>query len=145
MASCKYYVTDDIEWIKERYDLKGLNTIAMVESTRTLNNKTSVHNRLYISSLPAKAETLAQTIRSHWSIENSLHWVLDLSFNEDQSRVRDRNASGNMALIRHTALNSLKTVKPLFKKYSLKGLRRAAGWDNNILDTIVSHNFITNS
>lgn len=138
----KYYVTDDIGWIKAQHTFKGFKSIAMVESFRTVNNETSIHRRMYISSLSANAKKLASAIRGHWSIENSLHWVLDVSFNEDLSRIRDENAAQNMAIVRHAAINAIKNAKKTsFKNFSLKGLRKAAGWDNKVLDQVILHNF----
>src|SRR5437588_2899301 len=79
----RYYATSDIEWLNQKADWQGLQSIAMVESERTvLGQETSKERRYYISSLSASAKQLGQAIRSHWSIENSLHWVLDIGFRE---------------------------------------------------------------
>jgi len=81
----------------------------MVESQRTINGSTSIETRYFISSLPGDdAAKVADAVRSHWSIENNLHWVLDVAFHEDESRVRLNNAAENMAMLRHVALNLLK-------------------------------------
>ena len=77
-------------------------------------------------------------MRSHWAIENSLHWVLDMSFNEDQSRIRKNNAPENMAVVKHIALNMIRKIQK--KRQSIKGLRKKAGWDNKILQNILSQN-----
>lgn len=137
----KYYATEDIEWIRQQHAFEGFRSVAMVESFRTVNDQTSTHRRIYISSLPADAKKIASAIRSHWSIENSLHWVLDVSFNEDYSRIRDENASQNIAILRHTVFNCFKMAKPHYPKYSLKGLKRAAAWDEGVLDHIFSLSF----
>ena len=123
------YVNDGGQW-------KNLTSVAMVESERRLDGRTTVESRLYISSLPCDAERLLAATRRHWSIENSLHWVLDISFREDDCRVRDGNAPENLAVIRHMALNLLKQDRTV--RASIKGKRKRAGWDNDYLLAVIS-------
>jgi predicted transposase YbfD/YdcC len=137
----KCIVIDQISWMENQEYWKNLKSIVMVESTRIVNNKTSHETRYYISSLPANAELILKAVRSHWSIENSLHWVLDVTFNEDQSRIRKGNAPQNIAIIKHIALNLLKSAKTNFKRVSVKALRKAAGWDNHTLFNVLKANF----
>ena len=99
------YVTDHLDWLEHRSDWCDLKTVAMVESRVTVGDTTTTEQRYFISSLPANAQELAQAIRSHWAIENSLHWVLDVTMGEDLSRVRKAHAPENMAMIRHIVLN----------------------------------------
>jgi predicted transposase YbfD/YdcC len=128
----RYYVTDDIEWLTQKADWKGLQSIAMVESERTITGcETSKERRYYISSLAADALQLAKAIRGHWSIENSLHWVLDIAFREDESRIRKDHAPENVATLRHIALNLLKQEKSA--KVGVKSKRLKAGWDESYL------------
>jgi len=113
----------------------GLTSVVMVKSTRELWNKTTTDERFYLSSLEAEAQRHQQVIRSHWSIENSLHWVLDVTFNEDASRVRRGHAPENLGLLRRLSINLLKREP---SKLSLKMKRYKAGMDNNFLLTILA-------
>ncbi len=97
--------------------------------------------RYYFSSRRDGAESLLAAIRRHWRIENGLHWVLDMSFGEDQSRIRKSNLPaagrppGNIAVIRHAVLNAINTVKP--KRASIKQMRKLAGWNNDTLARVL--------
>ena len=136
------YVTDRIDWLEQRFDWCDLKTIAMVESQVTIGKKTTIEQRYFISSLPPNAKEIAQAIRSHWAIENSLHWVLDVTMGEDLSRVRTDNAPENMAMVRHIVLNLLRGAKSRFRKdMSLKGLQKKAGWGEKTLSTILMQDF----
>lgn len=83
----------------------------MVESTREIDDKTSTERRFYIGSIENNAELLGNSVRAHWGIENSLHWSLDVTFREDDCRVRNGNAPENLAVVRHLALGLLKQEK----------------------------------
>jgi len=107
----------------------------MVERERHVNNNISVETSYYISSIENDAKCFSNAVRSHWGIENSLHWVLDFTFREDESRIRKDNAPENFAVLRHMALNLLKR-ETSFKK-SIKAKRLKAGWDNDYLAKIV--------
>lgn len=108
-----------------------LTSAAAVHATRVVNGETTHETRYFISSLPGGAKQLAGAIRGHWGIENQLHWVLDVAFREDDSRIRVGNAAENMAVLRHMALNLLKSESTL--KRGIKGKRLKAGWENDYL------------
>jgi len=142
IESRKCWISSQIDWLEDKDKWAGLNTIAMIESTRTIKDKTTKETRLFIASLPQNAELCASVVRSHWGIENSLHWVLDVVFREDDSRIREGNAAENMAIIRHTALNMLQNAKNKEDKpISIKALRKKAGWGNNSLSKILTSKF----
>jgi len=132
----------DVEWLKEMNPKwHSVRSIIMIKSTREIATKTTVETRYYISSLSEKADKMVHHIRSHWAIENSLHWILDMSFGDDQSRIRKGNAPHVMAIIRHFAANSLQLVKaamPNPDRQSIVRLRKMCNWDEKILDLALS-------
>lgn len=113
----------------------GLTTVVMVRSRRQLWNKTTTEVRFYLSSLDADAQQHNRVIRSHWSIENSLHWVLDVTFNEDASRIRQGYAAQNLSLLRRLSVNLLKREP---SRQSLKMKRYQAGMDNDFLMKVLA-------
>ena len=115
-------------WIQrnwKRQNWAGLNIIGMVKSHRTINGKTSVDVRYYISSLEMNAKLFGSAVRQHWGIENSFHWVLDIVFREDECRIRKGNAAENIGILRHMALNLLKKDKGT--KAGIAAKRKKAG------------------
>jgi predicted transposase YbfD/YdcC len=121
------YVIRDIDWLADVEAWQGAACIIEVERTRTVGNEVSVERAHYISSLAESAATIGQRIRSHWSIENTLHWSLDLTFGEDMSRIRDRCSAANLAALRKLVLSLLKRA-PAHNTRSLVQRRRLAGW-----------------
>lgn len=109
----------------------NFNSVGMVESVRSVDGKTTVETRYFISSLESNVEQLANSIRSHWGIENSLHWVLDVALKEDDCRVRKDNAPQNFAILRHIAVNLLSKEKRV--KRGIKNKQFLAAMDNNYL------------
>jgi predicted transposase YbfD/YdcC len=112
--------------------------VLAVETIRGINGqgKVTAKIRYYLSSSTWPPVQLAAAIRSHWTIENKLHWILDVGFNEDASRVRERNAARNLALLRKIALNLARTDTTL--KASLKGTRKSAAWDNGFMAALMA-------
>jgi predicted transposase YbfD/YdcC len=137
----KCIVTSQIDWLEQKSKWPGINTIAMIEERRQIGEKISVERRFFISSLPANAKQIALAVRKHWLVENALHWTLDVVFNEDNSRVRKKNAGQNMALIRHIVFNMLSNAKKSFKDVGLKALRKKAAWGDTTLEFILGQNF----
>jgi predicted transposase YbfD/YdcC len=133
-------VCTDVQWLRDRHPNWGsINSIIQINATREFKDptKTTQETRYYISSLAnATPQAALQAIRQHWGIENSLHWILDMSFNEDYSRIRKENAPQVMAIIRHIALNLLQRAKP--KRQSIKGFRKICSWDDAALTELVS-------
>jgi predicted transposase YbfD/YdcC len=109
----------------------GLQTVVMVQSERHCNGQITIEERFFISTLASQATLLLNAVRTHWSIENSLHWVLDVSFHEDACRIRRDFAPQNMALLRHLALNLLSQDSS--SKRGIAARRKKAAWDHSYL------------
>lgn len=127
----EYWTSSDISWLQGREDWQNLQTICMVRRTREFDDKVEHQTSYYISTFESDAKKFARGARGHWGVENRLHWVLDVSFNEDQSRIRKDNAPENFAVLRHIALNMIKKETSL--KKSIKAKRLRAGWDDDYL------------
>jgi len=124
-----------IQWLGREDQWPGLASIAAIEAERRIGKKVTKETRYFISSLKGSAKQLAEAARKHWGIENSLHWVLDVTMNEDRSRVRKDHAPENLALLRRLALNLIKKTKR--PKASVRGSIKKAGWDNSFLEAIL--------
>ena len=134
----KVWVCWDVEFLGDLpKDWPGLRGLIALESIREVNGKKSVERRYYISSLDrrTRAARLAACIRGHWSVENNLHWQLDVSFNEDQCRLRKEHGAENLSRINRIALNLLKKDKT--RKCGIKNKRKICGWDNQYLLSIL--------
>ena len=128
-------VEGEVEWLGIDKDWKNARTIAMITRKRRIRGKSSAETTYYITSLKANAENIAAVARSHWRIENSLHWVLDVTMNEDMNRVRKDHAPENLAVLRRIAVSMVNQVKG---KMSVRGSLKAAAWDTSFLERILA-------
>jgi predicted transposase YbfD/YdcC len=129
------WVLGDLSYLAEHQGWRDLRSVAMVEATRTLKGITVTEKRYYLSSLPSDAERIAKAVRTHWQIENSLHWILDVAFHEDDSRARVGHAQKNFIILRHLALSLLRQDKA--STIGIKAKRLRAGWDTAYLEAIL--------
>jgi predicted transposase YbfD/YdcC len=121
------YAFNQIDCLSKPEQWTNLKSFCVIESERTVNEKTSYERRLYISSLPADAEQLLASVRAHWRVENNLHWCLDVMFNDDQSRMRTDYAAHNFAMVRHITLNLIRLHQtPKKQSINIKRLRAAS-------------------
>jgi len=130
-----YTAIHDVAWLQERHDWPGLKGVVMVESTREIGDKIERETRFYITSLVWLASHLGPAIRSHWAVENSLHWVMDMVFRDDECRVRTDHAPANFTTIKHIALNLIRKA-PGKDSFRLK--RKVAAWDDEFLASILA-------
>lgn len=127
----RHWITSDIEWLGATASWAHLQSIGLVESRREIGEKVEVERRYYLTSLPADGERFGHAVRQHWGVENELHWVLDVSFNEDACRIRKDRGAQTFSVLRHIALNMLK--RESHNKRGIKARRKRAGWDRNYL------------
>jgi predicted transposase YbfD/YdcC len=124
--------TGEVHWLRDIGHWPGLKSVLAVESHRRIGNQVTMERRYFISSLDGEdARQLAEAVRGHWGVENPLHWVLDVNFNEDQSRVRKGHAAENLSRLRRIALNMLQ--RETSGKRSIRLKRLKAGWDHDYL------------
>jgi predicted transposase YbfD/YdcC len=128
-------VIHDVEWLQERHDWPGLQAVVMVESSRETSGKIEHETRFYLTSLIMVAAQMGPVVRSHWVIENSLHWVMDMIFRDDECRVRTNHAPANFTTIKHMAHNLLRSVGG---SDSLRLRRKVAAWDDDFLAGIIA-------
>jgi len=130
-----YTVIHDVDWLQARHEWPGLSAVVVVESLREFNGKITSETRFYITSLVILANAVGPMIRAHWAIENSLHWVMDMVFRDDECRVRTENAPANFATCRHIAYNLTRKAPG---KDSIRLRRKTAGWDDEYLASLVA-------
>jgi predicted transposase YbfD/YdcC len=136
-----YTVIHEVAWLNERHDWPGLQAVVMVESTREIpgsspgTDKIERETRFYITSLVWLASQLGPVIRSHWAVENSLHWVMDMIFRDDECRIRSHHAPANFTTLKHMAHNLIRKAPG---KDSLRLRRKTAGWDDDYLASLIA-------
>jgi predicted transposase YbfD/YdcC len=130
--ACYVFTAQDV--VQDLTPWRDLKSVVMIVSSRVVNNQATDEVRYYISSRKASAKAFAANIRNHWGIENGLHWILDVCFGDDASRVRSGHGPENFALLRRLALSVLKQQKD---KHSIRGRRLVAGWDNSYLEQLL--------
>jgi len=128
-------VFHDVAWLQERHDWPGLQRVIMVESTREIGDKVEQETRFYITSLVWVASQLGPIVRAHWAVENSLHWVMDMIFRDDECRVRTDHAPANFTTIKHMALN---LIRRALGKDSIRLRRKVAAWDDDFLASLIA-------
>ena len=129
-----YTAIHDVAWLQERHAWPGLQGVVMVESTREIGEKIERETRFYITSLVLLASELGPIIRSHWAIENSLHWVMDMIFRDDECRIRTDHAPANFTTLKHIAHNLIRKA-PGKNSFRLK--RKIAAWDDDFLASLI--------
>ena len=125
-----YMVTDRTDLLSMAEQWPGLQSIGCVRAIRETNGITSEHTRYFISSLSVDPYLFAKAVRGHWSIENSLHWVMDVVFHDDECRIRKKNGPANFVTLKHMTQNMLKSLPG---KMSMRVKRKRAGWDDDFL------------
>jgi predicted transposase YbfD/YdcC len=123
-------VSTAIDWLQEDHQWPGLKAIGKIVRTRETRTKTTIETAYYLLSAPLTPERFAQVVRAHWAVENRLHWMLDVTMNEDQARNRLDNGPNNLAVLRHMAINILNSQK---SKISNRRKIKRAGWNNQFL------------
>jgi predicted transposase YbfD/YdcC len=128
-------VIHDVAWLRLRHEWPGLNGIVIVDSAREINGKIASETRLYITSLCLLAHLMGPIVRDHWSVENNLHWTMDMIFRDDECRVRTDHAPANFTTVKHMALNLIQRAPG---KDSVRLRRKVAAWDDGFLASIVT-------
>jgi predicted transposase YbfD/YdcC len=128
-------VIDGLAWLQERHAWPGLKSLVMVESTREIGDRVEQETRFYITSLAVPAHCLGPIVRSHWAVENSLHWVMDMIFRDDECRVRTDHAPANFTTVKHMAHNLIRKAPG---KDSLRLRRKLAAWDDHFLASLIA-------
>lgn len=128
-------VSTAIDWLQEDHQWPGLKAIGKIVRRRETGTKTTTETAYYLLSTPLAAECFGQVVRAHWGVENRLHWMLDVTMNEDQARNRLDNGPNNLAVLRHMALNILNVQK---SKISNRRKIKRAGWSNAFLANLLA-------
>lgn len=133
----RFWQSDQVDWFADRDQWEKLGSFGVVESIRDIQGAVTTERRYYLLSLPRDVRLFAKAARRHWGVENSLHWILDVVFKEDQSRAREGYAAQNLATLRRLALNALRRET---SKRSLRLKVKRAGWNNDYLLSVLGIN-----
>jgi predicted transposase YbfD/YdcC len=128
-------VIHDIAWLQQRHRWPGLNGVVIVDSQREIGSKTERETRYYITSSNLAADRLGRVVRDHWAIENSLHWVMDMTFRDDECRIRTENAPENVVTLKHMAVNLARRKKG---RDSVRLALKTAAWDDDFLAKLIA-------
>jgi predicted transposase YbfD/YdcC len=128
------WVANSIDWLPQRGEWKGIRSVICIESIREVAHHQSHECHYYLTSLNPDPILIQKAVRQHWTIENSLHWTLDMTFLEDASRIRKDHAPENLSFIRKVALSWLKNEN---SKRSIRSKRKKVGWDHSFLSEVV--------
>lgn len=131
----KTTVIHEVDWLRDRHDWPGLKSVVVVESTREIGDKIECEKRFYITSLVLAANVMGPIVRSHWMVENGLHWVMDMIFRDDECRLRTDNAPANFTTVKHMSHNLLRKAPT---KDSLRLRRKVAAWDDDFLASLIA-------
>ena len=128
-------VIHDVKWLQDLHQWPSLRSLVIIESTREIRDKIERETRLYITSLALHANQIGSLVRDHWTVENSLHWVMDMAFRDDECRLRTDNAPANFTTLKHIALNLIRRAP---SEDSIRLRRKVASWDDDFLASIIT-------
>ncbi len=123
-----------MEWLQERHDWPGLNAVIVLDSEREIGTKIERETRFYLTSSNGHAAKLATVVRDHWAVENSLHWVMDMVFRDDECRISTGHAPANFTTVKHIAQNLMRRSPT---KDSMRLKRKVAAWDDEFLVSLI--------
>ena len=132
-------VVHDVAWLQERHQWPGLRGLVIVEAMREIGPKTEPETRFYLTSSQLRADKLGPMVRDHWGVENGLHWVMDMTFRDDECRIRTENAPENVVTLKHIALNLARRKKG---KDSVRLALKTAAWDDDFLTKLIAASFL---
>jgi predicted transposase YbfD/YdcC len=131
----RFTVLHDVAWLQERHKWPGLKGLVVVEATRETGPKTEHETRYYITSSQLRADKLGAVVRDHWAVENGLHWVMDMTFHDDECRIRTQNAPENFVTLKHMAVNLARRKKG---EDSVRLTLKTAAWDDDYLANLIA-------
>jgi predicted transposase YbfD/YdcC len=128
-------VVHDVAWLQQRHDWPGLKGVVVIDSTREIGARTERETRYYLTSSAWRAERLGSMVRDHWAVENSLHWVMDMTFRDDECRVRTEHAPENFVTLKHMAANLARKAPG---RDSVRLRLKTAAWDDHYLAKLIA-------